>query len=190
MNWREVKIGKVLKVTSGGTPSRKKPEYYEDGDIPWIKTGDLKYRFIVKPSECITELGLKNSSAKLFPPKTVLLAMYGATIGACSILKIEASTNQACAALLPSKECDENYLYYFLKSKRSDLIGKGVGGAQPNISGGIIKDTKIPLPSLEEQKKIAAILDAPKPFARKTKPSSPNTRNSPNPYFWICLVTQ
>jgi type I restriction enzyme S subunit len=169
MRWREVRLGEILKVTSGGTPNRKNPEYFNGGMIPWIKTGDLKERLITKPSEYITELGLEKSSAKLFPPKTVLLAMYGATIGACSILGIEASTNQACAALLPSKDCDETFLYYFLKSIKTDLIEKGVGGAQPNISGGIIKDTLIPLPPLEEQKKIAAILDAADALRQKDK---------------------
>jgi len=156
----KVLIGDLLSVSSGGTPSRKKSEYFVQGTIPWVKTGELKGKFANKPSECISQLGLDNSSAKLFPPKTVLLAMYGATIGACSILEFEAATNQACAALLPNDECNEVYLYYYLCSIKDDLIRKGVGGAQPNISAGLIKKIKIPLPPLVEQQKIAAILDA------------------------------
>jgi len=157
---RIVPIGDVFTVSSGGTPNRKKDEYFNGGHIPWVKTGELKGKFANTPSEFITQLGLEGSSAKLFPPKTVLLAMYGATIGACSILGFEAATNQACAAILPSDECDESYLYYYLSSIKASLVSKGVGGAQPNISAGLIKKIKIPLPPMEEQKKIAAILDA------------------------------
>jgi type I restriction enzyme S subunit len=163
------KIGDVFKVTSGGTPSRKKEEYFTDGTIPWVKTGDLKGKFVNTPEEYITALAIENSSAKVFPKNTVLLAMYGATIGACSILPIEAATNQACGAMLPSEECDPTYLYYYLLSIKEELIRKGVGGAQPNISGSIIKDTKIPLPPLDQQKKIASILDAADAYRQKTK---------------------
>ena len=165
----EKKIGDVFKVTSGGTPSRKKQDYFKNGTIPWVKTGDLKGKYANKPKEYITELALANSSAKIFPKNTVLLAMYGATIGACSILKIAAATNQACGAILPSEKCDHVYLYYYLKSINKELISKGVGGAQPNISGGVIKSTKIPLPPLDQQKKIAAILDAADSYRQKTK---------------------
>jgi type I restriction enzyme S subunit len=163
------KIGSILTVSSGGTPNRKREDYYSEGTIPWVKTGDLKGKFIIEPKEYITSMGLKNSSAKLFPKNTVLVAMYGATIGACSILPIEAATNQACAALLPCPECDPSYLYFHFSSIKFDLIKKGVGGAQPNISIGILKNLEIPLPPLEEQKKIASILDAADDYRQKTK---------------------
>jgi type I restriction enzyme S subunit len=159
-NLNFVKIGDVFKVMSGGTPSREKPEYYVGGKIPWVKTGDLKGKYANYPNEHITEDALNNSSAKIFPKNTVLLAMYGATIGACSILPFDAATNQACGALLPTDSYDTNFLFYYLKYIKNDLIKKGVGGAQPNISGGIIKETLIPLMSLPQQQKIAAILDA------------------------------
>lgn len=162
-------IGEIFSVSSGGTPNRKKEEFFTNGHIPWVKTGDLKGKFANKPTEHITQLGLDASSAKLFPPKTVLLAMYGATIGACSILNFEAATNQACAALLPNLDCNESYLYYFLSSIEKSLINKGVGGAQPNISAGLIKKIKIPLPSLKEQKKIIEILDAADRLRQKDK---------------------
>ena len=163
------KIGSIITVSSGGTPNRKREDYYSGGTIPWVKTGDLKGKFIEKPKEYITPVGLQNSSAKLFPKNTVLVAMYGATIGACSILDEEAATNQACAALLPCSEIEPAFLYFYFSSIKNDLVNKGVGGAQPNISLGILKNLEIPLPSLEEQKKIAAILDAADEYRQKTK---------------------
>ncbi|WP_172557540.1 restriction endonuclease subunit S [Vibrio fluvialis] len=154
-----VTLGDLFKISSGGTPSRREKSYYDNGDIPWIKTGDLHKCRIQQASEYITQLGLDKSSAKLFPKGTVLLAMYGATIGACSILDIEAATNQACAAFLPNEKVDTNYLYYFLKSKKNDFIRDGVGGAQPNISATYLKTVSFPLPPLETQKQIAAVLE-------------------------------
>ncbi|MFV8375903.1 restriction endonuclease subunit S [Flavobacterium sp. GSP11] len=155
---QKVELGNIFKITSGGTPSRNNENFY-GGSIPWIKTGDLKGKYLTIPKEKITEEGLNKSSAKIFPKNTVLLAMYGATIGACSILPFEAATNQACAALLPTEKCNEIYLYYFLISFKDELIKLGVGGAQPNISAGIIKKIQIPFPPLPTQQKIAEILD-------------------------------
>ncbi|MEC7307769.1 restriction endonuclease subunit S [Vibrio crassostreae] len=154
-----VTLGDLFKIGSGGTPSRREKSYYDNGDIPWIKTGDLHKVRIQQASEYITQLGLDKSSAKLFPKDTVLLAMYGATIGACSILDIEAATNQACAAFVPNEKVDTNYLYYFLKSKKNDFIRDGVGGAQPNISATYLKTVDFPFPPLETQKQIAAVLE-------------------------------
>jgi type I restriction enzyme S subunit len=168
-SWDIYKVGDIFKISSGGTPSRNKPEYYENGTIPWVKTGDLKGVYVKFPEEKITEIALANSSAKIFPKNTVLLAMYGATIGACSILPFEASTNQACAAFLPNEKCNVHFLYYFLSSIKQDLINLGVGGGQPNISAGIIKELQIPLPPLEQQKKIAEILDNADAYRQKTK---------------------
>ena len=157
--WKTVKLGEVFEITSGGTPSKNHPEYYENGTIYWVKTGDLKGKYLISVPSLITEAGLKNSSAKIFPVETTLLAMYGATIGACSILKVDAATNQACAAFLPNADIDTSFFYYFLCSKREQFIKLGVGGAQPNISATILKNVNIPLPPLEEQKRIADILD-------------------------------
>ncbi|MEZ9710044.1 restriction endonuclease subunit S [Vibrio breoganii] len=154
-----VTLGDLFKISSGGTPSRREKSYYDNGDIPWIKTGDLHKVRIQQASEYITQLGLDKSSAKLFPKDTVLLAMYGATIGACSRLDIEAATNQACAAFVPNEKVDTNYLYYFLKSKKNDFIRDGVGGAQPNISATYLKTVDFPLPPLETQKQIATVLE-------------------------------
>lgn len=157
--WKLVKLGDIFKISSGGTPLKSKPEYYENGTIGWVRTGDLKNKYITKIKGLITEEALNNSSAKLFPFDTVLIAMYGATIGACSILSVKAATNQACAAFLPSKEVESSYLYYFFCSKKNDFIKMGVGGAQPNISATILKGVQMPLPPLETQKQISKTLD-------------------------------
>lgn len=154
----KVKLGDVFTITSGGTPDKRKNEYYENGTIPWVKTGDLKEMYVPENIECITQIGLENSSAKLFPQNTVLVAMYGATIGACSILPYEASTNQACAAFLPNEKVLPSYLYYFLCGRKEQFVQDGVGGAQPNISAGYLKNVWFELNSVEEQREIVACL--------------------------------
>ncbi len=154
----KVKLGDIFEIGSGGTPSKSHPEYY-GGNIPWVKTGDLKTTYLYNVEDFITEDGLNNSSAKMYEPDTVLIAMYGATIGATSILKINACTNQACAAFKPNDKVLPEYLYYFLRSKRNEFIKDGVGGAQPNISAGYLKNVCIELPSPEKQKEIVNVLN-------------------------------
>ena len=153
------KLGEVFTIASGGTPDKGNPFYYENGTIPWVKTGDLKNQYVPTGIDCITEEGLNNSSAKLFPPNTVLVAMYGATIGACSILSYEAATNQACAAFLPNENVLPTYLYYFLSSKREQFVKDGVGGAQPNISAGYLKNVQFGLIPMQQQIDIVEKLD-------------------------------
>ena len=154
----KVKLGDIFEIGSGGTPSKSHPEYY-GGGIPWVKTGDLKSEYLYKVEDFITEEGLKNSSAKLYEPDTVLIAMYGATIGATSILKMNACTNQACAAFKKNDKVIPEYLYYFLKSQKVKFVKDGVGGAQPNISAGYLKKVEMELPSLDEQRAIVELLD-------------------------------
>ena len=154
----KVKLGDIFEIGSGGTPSKGHSEYY-GGNIPWVKTGDLKTTYLYNVEDYITEDGLNNSSAKIYEPDTVLIAMYGATIGATSILKIDACTNQACAAFKPNNKVKPEYLYYFLRSKRNKFINDGVGGAQPNISAGYLKKVSMELPILEKQKEIIDVLN-------------------------------
>ena len=119
----------------------------------------FKKMYISEASEYITRLGLENSSAKMFPKGTVLLAMYGATIGNSSILNIDAATNQACAAFLPDNRIKPEFLYYYLNRIKNKLVALGVGGAQPNISISILKGIEIPLLTLNEQEKIVSLLN-------------------------------
>lgn len=155
--WALVRLGDVITWSSGGTPSRKHPEYYS-GDIPWVKTGELNNTYIYDTSEKITKEAIAQSSAKVLPVNTVLLAMYGATIGKVGILGVEAATNQACACGICSEWVDYRFLFYYLQSQKSSFICSGKGGAQPNISQTIIKQYEFPLPSLPEQQEIIRIL--------------------------------
>jgi type I restriction enzyme, S subunit len=147
-------LREIATWSSGGTPSRAHPEYY-GGNIPWIKTGELRENIIIDTEEKITQLGLEKSSAKIFPIGTVLVAMYGATIGRVALLGIEAATNQACAAAIPiDDQVTSRYLFYLLQAEKAALVRKGQGGAQPNISQGLIKEHQILLPTLQEQQEI------------------------------------
>jgi type I restriction enzyme S subunit len=158
--WAGCKLGDIGRWSSGGTPSRKNASYF-GGAIPWIKTGELNDSAIKVSEETLTVDGIRNSAAKLFPKGTLLVAMYGATIGMTGILEIEASTNQACAALLPTSGNIESMRYFqlFLQSQRRELRDAGQGGAQPNISQGILKDWILLLPPLAEQYRIVDEVD-------------------------------
>ncbi|MDM3867624.1 restriction endonuclease subunit S [Proteus faecis] len=157
--WVKTNLENIASWGSGGTPSRSHDEFY-NGNIPWIKTGDLGPKLITKTSEYITDDGVKNSSAKYFPKGSIAIAMYGATIGKTSILGIEATTNQACAVGIPLEGLTSSFfLYYFLLNEKNAFIKKGKGGAQPNISQGVIKEHSICLPPLAEQKVITDKLD-------------------------------
>lgn len=158
--WKWVKLENLGKWKSGGTPSRSHREYYENGTIPWLKTGDLNDGVIKSVGEYITNSGLENSSAHINPAGSVLIAMYGATIGKVGILQFPCATNQACCAcVLKENICDQWYLFYFLLSQRKNFIALGAGGAQPNISRTKIVNSWIPLPPLEEQHRIVAKLN-------------------------------
>ena len=157
-NWCVATLGDVGKWQAGGTPKRGIKEYY-GGDIPWLKTGDLNDDYIREIPESITQTGLDNSSAKLNPKDSVLIAMYGATIGKLGILTFPATTNQACCACVEYPALDMMYLFYFLLSHRDVFVSQGGGGAQPNISKEIIVNTQIPIPPLAEQKRIVVALE-------------------------------
>ena len=153
----ECKIGEICDTFSGGTPSRKIPEYY-NGDIPWIKSGELNCRIITSADESISMSGLNNSSAKMVKPGTLLIAMYGATAGAIAFSGIEAAINQAILAVIPIIDINSNYLYYALESKIEKLVIKFTQGGQPNLNAQIIKSFRIKLPSIDAQNRICDIL--------------------------------
>jgi type I restriction enzyme S subunit len=156
--WIVEKLGDICFTTSGGTPSRKNVDFY-NGTIPWIKSGELDKGLINKAEEYITEKAVKNSSAKVFPKGTLLIALYGATIGKLGFLGIDAATNQAICGIYKSEIIDLNYLNYLLFNKRNKLVEQGAGGAQPNISQTILKNTDIPIPPLAEQHRIVAKIE-------------------------------
>lgn len=157
-HWIFSKLGEVCQTTSGGTPSRKVSEYYK-GSIPWVKSGELNYNVITETEEYISEIAVKNSSAKVFPKGTLLIALYGATIGKLAFLGVDAATNQAVCAIFKNKIFESRFLYYLLFYKKQDLIKKGVGGAQPNISQTILKNIEIPIVPLPEQRAIVSKIE-------------------------------
>ena len=150
------RLGDVIATTSGGTPSRSRPEFF-GGTIPWVKSGELAQGIVAVTEENITEAGLAGSSAKIMPVGTVLLAMYGATVGESAVLATEAATNQAVCCLQPNEQVSGPFILGFLRSQRRALIRKAAGGAQPNISQSIIRDLLIPLPSVEQQERYALL---------------------------------
>jgi type I restriction enzyme S subunit len=154
------KLKSVVKITSGGTPSRKRPEYFE-GEIPWIKTGEITWNNIYDSEEHITQEAVENSSAKLIPEGAVLVAMYGQglTRGRAAILSREACTNQAVCALIPSGKIESRYLYYYFMLNYWKFRQLAKGGNQENLSGKVIGEFEIELPSIQEQKEIVRILD-------------------------------
>ena len=160
MNWKKEPLGKICKTTSGGTPSRKNQSYYQNGTIPWVKSGELENNIITTSEEFITEEGLLNSSAKIFPAGTLLIALYGATIGKLAFLGIDTATNQAVCGIFQKENVSLKYLYYYLLFQRPNLIKQGVGGAQPNISQTILKKLEISYPdSITEQQRIVARIE-------------------------------
>ena len=162
-SWEWVRLGNIGDWGSGATPSRTNSAYY-NGDIPWLKTGDLTDGYIYEIPECITRLALKETSVRLNPAKSVLIAMYGATIGKLGILTFPATTNQACCACLPYNGIYNEFLFYFLMAQKKAFIKQGEGGAQPNISKEKIVATLMPVPPLPEQQRIVDKLKELEPY--------------------------
>lgn len=154
-------VNKFSDVVSGGTPSRDIPEYWNNGNIPWVKTTELQNCVIEQTEEYITEKGLSESSAKIVPPNTVLIAMYGQgkTRGMTGILSISASTNQACACILPSSEINPIYLWTYFILSYDDLRSLAKGGNQPNLNGNMIKNYPVLFPPLALQEQFAAFVE-------------------------------
>lgn len=144
--WKRTKLIKNIKTSSGGTPSRNKGEYYKNGTIPWIKTGELQDCILINTEECITEDAVNNSSAKLFPKGTLLMAMYGVNVGKLGISEIEATCNQACCVFTPKQIDYKYYLFHYLKSIREYLLSISFGAAQQNLSQELIKSIRVLFP--------------------------------------------
>ena len=166
-NWEWVKLGSIGIWNSGATPPKANCSYYSSATIPWLLTGDLTDSYITNIPNKISELALKETSVKVNPTGSILIAMYGATVGKLGILTFPATTNQACCACSKLFQIEKLYLFYFLMAERNNFKFRAEGGAQPNISKNKIINTFIPLPPLSEQTRIVdkieksfAIIDA------------------------------
>ena len=149
-DWVREKIGLHYNTCSGGTPSRTHEEYYTEGTIPWVKTGEIKDGIIIHTDECITEAGIKGSSVKLLPQGAVVMAMYGVNIGMLAYLDSEMTCNQACCVFNDKNEINSrHYLFHYLYSIRDYLLLIGFGAAQQNLSQDLIKKVKIVIPPAE-----------------------------------------
>lgn len=156
--WKTVPLSAVARTTSGGTPSRTRPDYF-GGAVPWVKSGELADGYIDVTEETLTPEGVASSSAKWLDPGTLLVAMYGATVGKTAILRTRATTNQAiCAVIADPSKANAHFLRYQLIHDRPTLLNARYGGAQPNISQQVIRDHSLRLPPLLEQQRIAAVL--------------------------------
>ncbi|TYZ14401.1 restriction endonuclease [Hymenobacter lutimineralis] len=156
--WVWTKIGQIASTSSGGTPSRSNPSYFT-GTIPWIKSGELGDGEVSEHTEFISEEALANSSAKLFPKGTLLIALYGATVGKVGVLTMDAATNQAVCGIFLPPWVELKFAFNYLLSLRREFIEQGKGGAQPNISQDIVRNTPFPLAPLPEQRRIVAKLE-------------------------------
>lgn len=158
--WEVKKLGKLCITSSGGTPSKTHKEYYEGGNIPWLRSGEVAQGYIYNTEMYITEEGLNNSSAKYFPINTVVVAMYGATVGQVGILKSRMTTNQAICGIFPSESFVPTFLMFFLKGMKPVYLKDAAGGAQPNISQGVIKNTLVPIVSIALQQQFVERIEA------------------------------
>lgn len=157
--WQYEKLGDLVKTTSGGTPSRRKSEYYVNGNIRWIKTKELNDRFIFETEEHITEDAVKNSSAKVLPEGALIVAMYGATIGKIGITAAEMACNQACCAFISFDDMiSKEYLYCWLMDNREYLVSQGKGAAQSNLSQEMIRNFSLLCPDKKVIKKFTEIV--------------------------------
>ena len=160
-SWDCTKLGWIyMNMGSGTTPDTNNLNYYSEDGVNWLQTGDLNDSEVIMTSKHVTELAIKERGMKLYPAGSIVIAMYGATIGKVGLLKIETTTNQACCVLPNVDNMYNRYVFYTVQSSKTALLAKSAGGGQPNISQTIIKEHKIPIPSLDEQFVIADYLDS------------------------------
>jgi len=152
-SWLWTTIGEIAVLSSGGTPNRSNYSYFK-GDIPWVKSGELNYNVILDTEEKISRKALEISGAKIIPANSLLIALYGSTVGKLATLGIPAATNQAVAAIITTKSVNKRFLFYYLIKNREMLLQKRIGGAQSNISQKILIEFSFPLPPLKEQNQI------------------------------------
>lgn len=171
------RISELCRIGSGGTPARGHKEYY-NGAIPWIKTGELRDEILYDTEEKITQQGLENSSAKLYPQGALAIAMYGATIGRTAKLGVDATTNQACAVLyyIDNDLILTDYLWLYLQSQTDNFKKMAYGGAQPNINAGIISNYLIPIPPINLQNTIVVHINNQKEQIKKLKRQADDLR--------------
>ena len=149
------KIGDLTTVVTGGTPSTSISEYWDDGNIPWLQSGCCQNCDVTDTEKYITQSGYDNSSTKMMPPDTVMIALTGATAGKVGYLKFDACGNQSITGILPCESLDQRYLFYYLMSQRSKILSDCIGGAQPHISQGYVKDFVVPVLPIKEQQEIS-----------------------------------
>ncbi len=154
--WELIKISRIFRhISSGTTPSSTEKRYYQNGEINWINTGDLNDGILIETEKKITQAALEDyTTLKVYPAKSLCIAMYGATIGKTALTAIEACTNQACCVLYGSKVANIEFVQFWFIANRNNITNLANGGGQPNISQGIIRDLKMPLPSVDEQERI------------------------------------
>ena len=159
IGWKEIKLGDIFRTSSGATPLTTELSYYEGGNIPWINSGELASPYIYSTSNYITQKGFDNSSTEIYPKGTILVAMYGATAGKASMLKITACTNQAICAILPNDDYCPEFIKYNIDTLYEHLVGLSSGSARDNLSQAGLKELKLVLPKTKkEQENLIAVL--------------------------------
>ena len=157
--WKEITLADAFNTSSGATPLSTEASYYENGTIPWINSGELASPYIYDTTNFISQAGFENSSTEIYPIDTVLVAMYGATAGKASLLKMEACTNQAICAILPNKDYSSTFLKYSIDTLYDHLVGLSSGSARDNLSQAALKKLKLIMPpTKDEQNKLVSIL--------------------------------
>ena len=152
MNYK--KIEELTTVVTGGTPSTSKHEYWDGGTIPWLQSGCCQNCEVFSADKYITQEGYDNSSTRMMPPETVMIALTGATAGKVGYLRFEACGNQSITGILPCESLNQRFLYFYLLSRREQILADCIGGAQPHISQGYVKNMAIPVPTMEDQNNI------------------------------------